>query len=254
MTHKGIMAESNPSIRSKEVFCILAAGMGGRLEGLTSEINKALLPIGNKPVISYIIDKIPEDMDIIMSVGYQKDSLIEFCQAAYPERNFVFVDVDGFNTKETGPATGVWVCREYLQRPFYFCTNDCIVDEEYPDLSDNWIGVYPTSSPEIYSTATIDEQGNVSDFVNKSENGYDLAFIGVAGFKDYQTFWDILDETYPTDKEIVAVFYHHDKFNPLKTKTFTWHDTGNIEAYEETVSKLCQDRANIKKKLTNART
>ena len=48
---------------SKYKVCILAAGVGSRMGPLTHNINKAILPINFKAVISLIIEKIDKDID-----------------------------------------------------------------------------------------------------------------------------------------------------------------------------------------------
>ena len=49
--------------------CILAAGVGSRIGDVTNNINKALLPVNFKAVISYIIEKFPKNIEIVIAVG-----------------------------------------------------------------------------------------------------------------------------------------------------------------------------------------
>ena len=58
---------------------ILTAGLGNRLSNLTKEVNKALLPINNRAIISHIIEKFPKDYEIELitifsSLGYIKNT------------------------------------------------------------------------------------------------------------------------------------------------------------------------------------
>ena len=49
---------------------VLSAGLGSRLGNLTKNVNKAMLPINNKAIISYIIDKFPKEYEFIVALGY----------------------------------------------------------------------------------------------------------------------------------------------------------------------------------------
>jgi mannose-6-phosphate isomerase-like protein (cupin superfamily) len=202
---------------------ILAAGEGTRLGDLTKNINKALIPINNKAIISYIIEQFPQDYDFIIAVGYQRESLREYVNLAHPNINATFVDVDMW--KNSGPGYSAFKCREYLQRPFYLTTADCILKDKLPHLDGNWLGVFPTSYPEKYSTVNTDLDNNVIGFINKYKEGFDNAFIGVAGIWDYKVFWKNLG----FDFEVVRAFENPKSYPTFKAKQLGWFDTGNLD-------------------------
>jgi NDP-sugar pyrophosphorylase family protein/mannose-6-phosphate isomerase-like protein (cupin superfamily) len=212
---------------------ILAAGIGSRLKNLTKNINKALLPINNKAIISYIIDKFPNEYDFIVTLGYKGESLKEYCLLNYPNHKFTFVDIDNFDQENSGPGYSALQCKQHLQRPFYFVVADCIVDSKMPHLDGNWLGVYPTSYPEKYSTAYVDENDNILKFVNKDTKGYDNAFIGLASIWDFDIFWNEL-ESNTQNGEIVSAFKNPDKYPSFKAKHLKWLDTGNLDDLNQT--------------------
>lgn len=212
---------------------ILAAGVGSRLGNLTKNINKAMLPINNKAIISYIIDKFPKDYDFIVALGYKGEILKEYCQLVYPDHKFTFVNVDDIDGENSGPGYSSLKCKQYLQRPFYFITADCIVDSKIPHLDGNWLGVYPTSYPEKYSTVNVDAQDNILSFINKNINGFDNAFIGLASIWDYEIFWDQLESNIKNG-EIVSAFEIPSLYPSFKVKRLNWLDTGNLDDLNKT--------------------
>jgi NDP-sugar pyrophosphorylase family protein/mannose-6-phosphate isomerase-like protein (cupin superfamily) len=213
----------------KPAFCIVSSGKGTRMYHLTKNINKALLPINGKAVISYIIDKIPNDYDIIITTGYKKETLKEYCLSAHSDKNIKFIDVDNFESDNTGPGYSLLKAKEYLQRPFYFSTVDCLIEDKIPPLDSDWIGVSDTSIPELYSTAKIDSDNNVIDFKNKSKDGYKWGYIGLSGIYNYEKFWNSLEKNINNTGEFVNVYF--DKDYKVKAKKLKWHDTGTIENY-----------------------
>ena len=213
----------------KPAFCIVSSGKGTRMYHLTENINKALLPINGKAVISYIIDKVPKEFDIIITTGYKSSILKEYCLAAHSDRNIQFIDVIDYDSKTSGPGSSLLKCKEYLQRPFYFSTVDCLIkNNELPPIDCDWIGISPTSIPDIYSTVNIDENKNVINFRNKSKDGYDYAYIGLSSIYDYKKFWSTLEENIGETGEIVSVYMNGYK---VKAKIIDWFDTGTIDSY-----------------------
>jgi len=213
----------------KPAFCIVSSGKGSRMHHLTKNINKALLPINGKAVISHIIEKIPNDCDIIITTGYKAKTLVEYCNAAHPEKKITFVNVKDYDSKTSGPGSSLLQCKHLLQRPFYFSTVDCLIkNETIPPIDCDWIGVSPTSIPELYSTAEIDDDLNVTNFKNKSKHGYDNAYIGLSAIYDYETFWESLLNNIGTTGEFVNVYMDGYK---TKAKNIDWYDTGTIDSF-----------------------
>ena len=213
---------------------ILAAGLGSRLGNLTKNINKAMLPINNKAIISYIIDKFPSEYEFIITLGYKGNELKQYCELSYPNHKFTFVEIDKYEGEGSGPGYSSLQCKQHLQRPFYFVTADCIIDNsKMPHLDGNWLGVYPTAYPEKYSTLQLDKDDNVTSFVNKSTEGYDNAFIGLASIWDYEIFWSEL-ETNMKNGEIVSAFEDISKYSGFKAKHLKWLDTGNLDDLNRT--------------------
>ena len=172
----------------KPALCILTAGIGSRLENLSEHINKGLLPLDNKAIITHMIDKTPKDYEIVIALGYKGGMVREYCEAAHPDRKFKFVEVDKYEGEGTGPAYSINQCKEHLQRPFIWTTADTIISDELPKIDTNWLGVYPTGIPELYATVDINDDKAVS-LKNKDKQGYNNAFIGLASVYDYKTFW-----------------------------------------------------------------
>lgn len=207
---------------------IAAAGLGSRLGDLTKSMNKAMLPINNRAIISRIIDKFPKEYEFVICLGYKGVELRQYCELAYPEYKFTFVNVDKYEGEGSGPGYSALQCKEYLQRPFYFAVADCIIDSKMPHLDGNWLAVYPTAYPEKYSTIKLDKNDNILAFTNKDAKGYDNAFIGLASIWDYEVFWSEL-EANMKNGELVSAFENTTKYPRFKAKHLKWLDTGNLD-------------------------
>ena len=210
---------------------ILSAGKGTRLKELTTNINKALLPINNQAVISRVISKYPSNYKFVIAVGYKSQSIKDYLTTVYPTHDITFVDIDDIESSNSGPGYSALKCKEHLQRPFYLQTVDCVLTSELPKLDNNWLGVHTTSYPEKYSTVRVEED-NIVGMVNKGDTGYDLAFIGLAGILDYEIFWQELYNN-TVHGEIVPAFFNPYKYSNFKYKKLDWFDTGNIDDLEK---------------------
>lgn len=211
---------------------ILAAGKGERLKPLTDNISKALLPINNRAIISKLIKKFPNDYKFVITLAHKGKDIEDYLNITYPSHDFEFVYIDDITSNSSGPGYSALATKEFLNRPFYLLTVDCLVTSPLPSLYENWLGVHPTSFPEKYATVDIDENGIIKKVINKSEKGFSSAFIGIASISDHEIFWKELEQNIQNG-ELIDAFNNLNNYSDFKTKNLDWFDTGNLDDLEK---------------------
>lgn len=219
---------------SEYKVCILAAGVGSETRELTKNVHQGILPVNFKGIISYIIEKFPSYIEIVIAIGHQKQTIKDYLELAYPERKFIYVEVDNYIGPNTGPGHSLLACKNYLQCPFIFSTADTITLEDIPKPDENWIGIAPVKETEKYCTVKI-KNNLIYQLDDKIKTDNKFAFIGLAGIKDYEEFWNALEKI----SEVKGVVRDISGFKALIEKKlapidFTWFDTGSIDKYIET--------------------
>ena len=119
---------------------IPTAGIGSRLEQLTKHLNKSLVSVANKPILSHLIDQFPKTCNFVIALGYKGDLVKDFLQLCYPKRTFHFVNVNPYEGKGSGLGYSLLCCKKYLQEPFVFISCDTLVKEPIPNPKFNWMG------------------------------------------------------------------------------------------------------------------
>lgn len=215
-------------------LCILAAGVGKRMLPLTKDINKALLPVNFKAAITHIIDKFPNDKEIIIAVNYQKLKIKEYISCAHPDRKIKYVFVDKIKGNGAGPGYSLLCCEKNLQVPFILTAVDTLVKEEYPLPNKNWIGVDNVEdSREFCSVEIYNDNRKIKSIKDKSLEAKNKVFIGLAGIKDYKLFFSGLHND---KKEIGGELQLSNGLKSLiksgiESKKFNWTDIGKLKSY-----------------------
>ena len=224
---------------------IPTAGTGSRLGGLTKFINKSLITIGNKPAISYIIEKFPVETEYVIPVGYKGELVKEFLKLAYPERKFYFADVNPYEGEGSGLGLSILSCKEYLQQPFIFCSCDTIVKGDIPQMGENWMGYADRQDIGQYRTLLLKE-GIVTDICEKGKGSIEenKPYIGLAGIFDYKNFWLKMEE----NKRVAIQIGESFGLKALLDKKpkgvyFDWYDTGNLNELEITKNAFKNENA-----------
>jgi FMN phosphatase YigB (HAD superfamily)/CTP:phosphocholine cytidylyltransferase-like protein len=216
--------------------CILAAGIGSRMENFTKTFNKSLIPVHGKPAICHIIEKFPEDVPIVIALGYKKDTVVDYLVHSYPKRTLEFVHVDKYEGPGTGPGYSLLQCKPNLQCPFIFFSADTLVRDEIPAPDQNWFGLAEVNDTSRFCSAK-EENGIVVRIDDKVKCDNRHAFIGLAGVYDYEFFWQNLESNTTIIGGEIQV---SNGFSALMQKTmhakvFNWFDVGTPSAYEYTL-------------------
>ena len=163
------------------------AGIGSRVSDQSHNLNKGLIAIDNKPVLSHIVEKFHPDVEIVVALGYGGDYVKQFFEIVYPERNFTFVQIKNYVGEGTGLGLTVNTCKEYLQCPFVFVSNDTIFEEQlyFDEITYNWLGYSPIEAGTDYRSLVLDGDGNVIRLNDKVKDSKDFSYIGICGIKDY---------------------------------------------------------------------
>ncbi len=211
---------------------VLAAGRGSRLGRLTADYHKALLPVGSKAVVSHLIDKIDPTVEMVVAVGHQAEKLKDYLKFAHPGRKFSFVLIEKFTGRGAGPGYTLLQCRPWLNCPFVITTVDMLVEESIPPPTTNWIGVAPVSPSASVHFNTIQVSGGlVKEMRDKEPTNYGWAFIGTAGIRDHQSFWQALesDKSLIDGERQISNGLQSLVKERLAAVEFTWLDTGTAE-------------------------
>lgn len=218
---------------------IPAAGTGSRLNSETKYLPKALVPIANKPTISYIIEKFPKEVEFVIAVGCHGDLIKQYLHLAYDDRKFTFVDVDKYEGPGSGPGYSIALCKDHLKCPFIFSCCDTIIAEQYLEPATDWFAYDERDYIEQYRTFTLDESGDIATI---DEKGHPQAFkqnfpyIGLAGVNNWQAFWDAMLDGTDTARNVGEAHGLRNVMaqNKVKGLKCTWYDTGITSELEQT--------------------
>lgn len=214
--------------------CIPTAGLGSRLGDLTQNLNKCLMSVDNKPVLSHIIEKYPSTTNFIVPVGFASDFVKQYVRMAHPNTNVIFVDVDRFAGEGSGLGYTLIKCKDFLNKPFIFHSCDTIVTESIPNVEDNWVGLSKNPPTHEFRRVRVCEQV-VHEFIDKEEDitAEQFTYIGLAGIHDYQDFWESMELGGAAAVNLGEVYGLNSLLKKsLSTYIFTWFDTGSRKGLE----------------------
>jgi len=218
---------------------ITTSGTGERLGCFTKYTNKSLVKVGDKYAICYIIDNYDSNTEFVITLGYYGNIVKEFLLLAYPNHNFIFVNVDKYIGEGSSLGYSLLCAKNYLQKPFIFHCCDTIIINKiniFPNM--NTLYVYPCDNSSQYTTIIV-ENNNIKQINNKCHHEYDYAYVGIAYINNYIEFWKNLEILYnnnPNNSSLndvesfkLMMFEQIDfKYNILDN----WYDTGNLKSYK----------------------
>ena len=220
-------------------ICILAAGKGTRMGPICDNINKSLLPLNDKAIISHIIEKFSKTDSFVIGLGYKAEQVKSYLKAAHPDKKFEFVKIKNFDGKGSGPGLSLLSCKNHLKEPFIFLPCDCIFSDRLENLpNENWIGISKVmvNESEQYCNVAIKNKRviDIRDKIKSSKEHY--AFTGLLFVKDHKEFWNGLKSDLMIKKEhqVSNGLVELMKNSGLHTKKIKWDDIGDLKKYKET--------------------
>lgn len=227
------------------VVCIPTAGTGSRLGDLTRNLNKSLLSVDNKPVLSHIIEKYPNNTNFVIPVGFASDLVKQYVGMAHPNTNVIFVDIDRFEGEGSGLGYSLLACKDFLNKPFIFHSCDTIVSESIPNVDRNWIGLSKDPLSHEFRRVRVNEKV-VIEFIDKESqvSSEQFTYIGLAGIYNYQTFWESMESGGSEAVNLGEVFGLRSLLNKtVAAFDFTWFDIGSRNGLESARAKVQSDFA-----------
>ncbi len=186
--------------------CIIpCAGKGTRLQPHTYTKPKALLPLGNKPIISHIVEGIIDAgiNDIILIVGFEKDKLIDFMTKTYSNRcKLTFLE----QKERKGLGHAIYIAEEFLDgEEVLIALGDSIYDKSFAQMIQkfqeypSWDGALTTKSvenPQDYGIVITESQSSlIKQMIEKpSDPTSNKAITGVYIIKDSLKLLNVLEK------------------------------------------------------------
>jgi choline kinase len=182
---------------------ILAAGMGHRLQPLTSSMPKCLTEVDEKPILDYLIRCLQQHnfKRLIVVVGYLEQSIRDLLDQVAEDVVVEYVVNPIYST--TNNMYSLWLAREKIQDPFLLIESDLIFD---PDLLEQMLVPDRIAVSQMLpwmngTTVSIDEvsPNNVAAFhakgqLNSNETRYKTVNISSFSMASWQKISQRLDE------------------------------------------------------------
>jgi len=136
---------------------IVAGGLGTRLQPLTFNTPKPLLPIKNKPMVQHIIENLKKHgiNEIILSIGYKADQVKNY----FGDGSRLGVKIH-YSTEDEPLGTGgaIKKAAKMINKPFFLVWGDNLMNVDYNEM----YKAYLRDAPQV--TMTLTPREDVENF------------------------------------------------------------------------------------------
>lgn len=205
---------------------ILCAGKGTRLLPLTENKPKPMLPVGGKPILEYIINKVENLVDnIYLVVKYKKDMIIDYFR---DHSKITFVEQGAID----GTGYALLSARNYLGDEFLVINGDIIFEDDLSGILsyENAMGLVEVENPENFGVVLLDREGNVVEIEEKPKNPKSNLINGGV-YKFQSDVLDILEDLEPSERgeveltDAIKELIRERRIKGVKLKGY-WNDIG----------------------------
>lgn len=172
---------------------LLVGGHGTRLAPLTKATNKHLLPVYDRPVVYYAIERMVEagiDHIMIISAPRHIDDFVSILGSGQhwvsKKTGKQIQIIYGIQDEPTGIAQALWIAKEYVGNDSCMLyLGDNIIEDDISEHVENFAGgstvfIKEVPDPERFGVATLTPDGHITGIEEKPKNpASKFAVIGV---------------------------------------------------------------------------
>lgn len=221
------------------------AGKGTRVRPHTHSRPKPLLRVGNRPVLSYVVDQLVESgvTELICITGHLADQIESYLAREYPGLEKRYVE----QVEQRGTADAIRLARPLVRGPVLIVFVDTIFDadlsliESRPE-DDGIIWAKEVEDYQRFGVIVTDDDGYMSRIVEKpTEPISRLANIGLYYIRDHELMFEGIAEVMAREP-LLGEYFLTDAFQYMidqGSRIFTaevegWWDCGKVETLLET--------------------
>ena len=229
---------------------IPVAGAGTKLRPLTYTQPKALIPVGGKRILDFIIDQLLELglNEFIFVVGYLGEKIKDHVDSKYPniKANYA-VQAD-----RLGGGHAIWITKDYVKpnEEILIVLGDTIVKTDLSQVlksPKSSLGVRKVDDPRNFGVVEFDSNGKIVGAVEKPKfPKSNMALVGVYKFKETKLLFECLDtlverelkagEEIQLTDAIMMMLKKGTEFTSFRVDN--WYDCGKMDILLETNAKL----------------
>ena len=233
-------------VTQKTKVVITCSGLGSRLGESTKYTNKSLVRVGNKAVLSHIIDSYPVGTSYVITLGHFGDHVRQYIQIAHPDLDVRFVEVENYQGPGSSLGMSLLCAKDEIPDSFVFNACDTITDGDIPknsSVNKLWVSNEKRNRSHY---RTVQNSGKMARTILEKGESFadDPIYIGKCYIKDADIFWKNLENILqsPTsdlsDCHVINEMLHTDKKTFEIYKAKIWYDVGNLDDLKRTRSHL----------------
>ncbi|MCE5215182.1 MAG: NDP-sugar synthase [Methanobacterium sp.] len=176
---------------------LMAGGKGSRIRPLTLSRPKPIIPVANRPLIEYVVEKIRNSgcNELVVTLSYLKNQIKNLLKKDYSEMNIRF----SVEKTPLGTAGGVKKAAKYLDDTFFVLSGDVLVDLDLDKLlafhkknkSLATMLLTTVDNPSHFGIAVMDDTNKIIRFLEKPSP--ENVFSKIANTGTYVLEPEILD-------------------------------------------------------------
>lgn len=215
---------------------IAAAGSGTRMQAVVPGLHKGLLPYKTRPIIWYLVNQIPDELEIAVLLGFKSEQIQDFLELAFPARKIKYIQVDDWESEKSGTGYSLLQAENFLANSFWYLPCDGLISDldyiESASRGEDCIFTKKVMGKDaaMYTWFSYSNETKLEkNFKVPSNADSVLAFTGIMRINDKTAFFERLRSS--RSKEFIPAISE----KSLIIEVESWQDFGSPSKYNEAI-------------------